>query len=217
MDFYNESRMNMVKCQLEPNGITNPYIINAFLDIPRELFLPKALKDLSYLDESIEYENDAYLLSPLNYGMMILSASIRSSDIVLISGCQTGYLASLASKLSTTVFCVFKDAKTLKQVSERFKKLNIDNCISLVEQDTDGLEEQAPFDVIFSLSSGKSNIDVLKKQLNEGGRLIMNKGNDIFLGEILVQSLHNGVLSDKKHAQLSIPSDELKSENSFTF
>ena len=43
-------RKTMVECLLRPSGITDPLLLAAFLDTPREVFVPRELKHIAYMD-----------------------------------------------------------------------------------------------------------------------------------------------------------------------
>ena len=46
-------RKNMVESQVRPSDITDRQILNAMSDVPREAFLPTALKPIAYIDEAL--------------------------------------------------------------------------------------------------------------------------------------------------------------------
>ena len=46
-------RKNMVDCQLKPNKIIDLNLINAFLNVPREIFVNKKNINQCYLDVNI--------------------------------------------------------------------------------------------------------------------------------------------------------------------
>jgi protein-L-isoaspartate(D-aspartate) O-methyltransferase len=45
-----EARERMVELQLVRRGITDPAILSAFREVPREAFLPEALAEFAYDD-----------------------------------------------------------------------------------------------------------------------------------------------------------------------
>ncbi len=50
---YAVARQNMVESQIRPNKVTDRALIAALRDLPRELFVPKALRGIAYVDEDI--------------------------------------------------------------------------------------------------------------------------------------------------------------------
>ncbi len=100
---YQKARESMVVSQLEPSGITDKRIVEAYREVPREAFLPEGMKAVAYLDESIQLGNGHSLLEPLLHASMVKELNIQSSDKVLDIGDVTGYSAAILSKLSDAV------------------------------------------------------------------------------------------------------------------
>ena len=55
-------RKNMVNCQLKPNKIINLDLIDAFLKVPREIFVNKKNINQCYLDVNIDLDKFQSLL-----------------------------------------------------------------------------------------------------------------------------------------------------------
>ncbi|MGV1015523.1 MAG: protein-L-isoaspartate O-methyltransferase, partial [Methyloceanibacter sp.] len=47
-------RDSMVESQLRPNEVTDAGVLAAMRTLPRELFVPPALRGLAYMDEALE-------------------------------------------------------------------------------------------------------------------------------------------------------------------
>ena len=58
-------RKNMVDCQLKPNKIINLNLIDAFLKVPREIFVNKKNINQCYLDVNIDLTKNRFLLNPM--------------------------------------------------------------------------------------------------------------------------------------------------------
>jgi protein-L-isoaspartate(D-aspartate) O-methyltransferase len=48
-----ELRRGMVDGQVRANDVTDPRIVSAMLEIPRERFVPSDLKSLAYIDDDL--------------------------------------------------------------------------------------------------------------------------------------------------------------------
>ena len=46
-------RRNMVESQVRPSDVTDRRVISAMLDVPREEFVPDALRQLAYMDGDV--------------------------------------------------------------------------------------------------------------------------------------------------------------------
>ena len=51
---YAAARTKMVDNQIRTTDVTSHSVLNAFLSVPREAFVPAELKPLAYIDEDIE-------------------------------------------------------------------------------------------------------------------------------------------------------------------
>ena len=76
-------RKNMVDCQLKPNKIINLNLIDAFLNVPREIFVNKKNINRCYLDVNIDLSKNRFLLNPMVSARLIQSLNISKDDTVL--------------------------------------------------------------------------------------------------------------------------------------
>ena len=74
-------RHNMVECQLRTNKVTNPRLIDAMDDIPRERFVPKQLSGLAYIDEDLMVAPGCYLMEPLVLARLLQAATVSDEDV----------------------------------------------------------------------------------------------------------------------------------------
>jgi len=59
------ARRNMVESQIRTNDVTDRRLIAALLEVPRERFVPAAMRGLAYIDEDILLDADR---APLAHG-----------------------------------------------------------------------------------------------------------------------------------------------------
>ena len=64
MDFA-AARLNMVESQLRTNKVTDEGVLDAFLNVPRERFVPPALHEVAYFDEELPLGGNRALMEPL--------------------------------------------------------------------------------------------------------------------------------------------------------
>ncbi|MBX9699888.1 MAG: protein-L-isoaspartate O-methyltransferase, partial [Acetobacteraceae bacterium] len=107
MDFA-ESRRRMVDGQLRPNRVTDPLLLDALRSLPRELFLPPALRSRAYLDEDVAIPDapGRVLVEPLVIARLVQLAAARPGDRVLVVCAGTGYGAALLGHLGARVIAV---------------------------------------------------------------------------------------------------------------
>jgi protein-L-isoaspartate(D-aspartate) O-methyltransferase len=170
---YTRARLTMVENQLRPHRIDDPGLIAAMREVPRERFVPKALRGVAYADEDLPLPDGRYLIEPLALARLIQAARIRPSDVVLVLGCSTGYVGAVVARLAGTVILVAPDEASGKQLESLLEELGADNMVVVINPSpATGHPDQAPFDVILLAGSVEQVPPALLEQIGEGGRLV---------------------------------------------
>ena len=107
--------------------VTDYNILDAFLTVPRELFVPSKKRALAYSDAEIRINENRILTQPSPLAKLLQLADISSSDLVLIIASNSGYSAALASRLANTVVAVENDDKLTQQAETVISDLGYDN------------------------------------------------------------------------------------------
>lgn len=165
------ARQLMVECQVRTNKVTDPAIIAAMEEIPRERFVGRDLQGVAYLDEDLPLGNGRYLIEPMVLARMLQTVEIKPSDVVLDIGGATGYSAAVIARLASTVIAIEPEPAVVQATTDILTELSIDN-VAVVEQDmASGYPAQAPYDVILFQGSVADVPDQIVDQLADGGRL----------------------------------------------
>ncbi len=168
-------RIKMVDGQLRTTDVTSHPVLDAFLAVPREDFVPEAKKDMAYLDTDIALGNGRYLMEPSPLAKLIQLAEIKSTDSVLDIGCATGYGAVILSHIAAKVVAVEEDAALLDS-ARMHSAANIEyNAGSL----SAGAASKGPFNVILVEGAVDSVPATLFAQLADGGRLVAVEGEGL--------------------------------------
>lgn len=170
------ARRNMIEGQVRTQDVTDPAVIDAFLAVPRERFLPPAKQALAYLDLDVPLGDGPKarrLLKPMVLAKLMQAAAPRRSDRVLDVGGGTGYSAALWSKLAGEVVMVEEDAALAREA-----QTNLGSAVTVaVGPLTEGWKAAAPYDIILLNGACEIVPDVLFQQLREdGGRLLCIRG-----------------------------------------
>lgn len=172
MQDYAVARANMVENQLRPNRIDDPRILQAMGAIPRELFVPKALRGVAYTDDDLDLGQGRFLVEPLGLGKLLQAAEPRSEDIALVVGDVTGYAAGVLSRLAATVFLLVPGDTDVQPLEARLSELGCDNVVLQQGEATAGDPAQAPFDLILLVGAVPEIPPALLDQLGDQGRLV---------------------------------------------
>ena len=174
------ARANMVENQLRPSNVDDRRILDAFLEVPRESFLPKRLRSVAYNDEDLDLGNGRHLIEPLVLGRMLQVSQPSIEEVALVVGCDTGYAAAILSKLVATVFLLAPDAEAAASIEAVLDELDCNNVVVQSARAAEGLPAQAPFNLILLAGSVPVMPPALIAQLDDRGRLVGVVQNERF-------------------------------------
>jgi protein-L-isoaspartate(D-aspartate) O-methyltransferase len=168
-----EARRNMVDGQLRPNRVTDPRILDAMGELPRERFLPAGLAARAYADEDVRLADGRGLIQPMMIARMLQLLSIRDGDRVLVVGAGTGYAAAAAARCGARVVALEEDAGLLAIARRAVQGLVEPQALRLVQGPlASGHAAAAPYDAILIEGEVPAVPEVIAGQLAEGGRLV---------------------------------------------
>jgi protein-L-isoaspartate(D-aspartate) O-methyltransferase len=175
----------MVERQLKRRGIRDQHILDAFLTVPRELFVSSQYAELAYGDHPLPIEAGQTISQPYIVAVMIEAAGIGLRDKVLEVGAGSGYAAAIISRIAGQVVAVERLHELVEIARERIARLGYDN-IEIIEGDgTKGCPDRAPFDAILAAASGSHVPNALLDQLAENGRIVMPLGSPGWAQELV--------------------------------
>ena len=195
MSDFAELRERMVRRQIEARGISDPAILDAFREVPREAFVSPDYARDAYDDHPLPIEAGQTISQPYIVALMIEAAEVRSGDRVLEVGAGSGYAAAVMSRIAGEVIGIERQHDLVEVARRRLKRLGYDN-VRIVEGDgTRGCPEEAPFDAILAAASGSHVPAPLVAQLARGGRLVMPIGDPGWVQKLVkVTKQEDGIL-----------------------
>lgn len=184
MSDFKLERANMVESQIRPNAVTDPELLRALHETPREKFVPAALRELAYMDgvlqvlDARDHRPARHLLSPMVFAKLAQLAEPRKSERILDIGGATGYSTAILARLGASVVALETDAGLTAFAKEALASLGIANVTFAMGALEAGSPEKGPFDVIFLGGRAAQIPEALTAQLAEGGRLVAVVGTD---------------------------------------
>lgn len=94
------ARRAMIDSQLRTSGVNEPWVLAAMGALPRERFVPEALRGAAYIDRAIPLGDGRWLAAPLVHARFLAEAVPTSTDRALLVGAAGGYLAALLRPLT---------------------------------------------------------------------------------------------------------------------
>ncbi len=172
-------RMRMVNRDLADAGITDERILNAFLKIPREDFVPSRINlSSAYGDHPLPIGFGQTVSQPYIVAFMLQMLECEPGNKVLEIGTGSGYQTAILASMGMKVVTI----ELLPDLAERAKKAVLANVpgadISFIVADGyNGWTPAAPYDCIIVSAAPPRMPDGLEDQLNPSeGRLVLPVG-----------------------------------------
>ena len=194
---YRAARLNMVESQIRTNKVTDEAILDAFLDVPRERFVPAHLAGIAYNDEDIPLGGGRFLLEPMVLARLLQLAGIGVEDGVLEIGAASGYATAILSRLAARVVAVEGDQRLVAIARARMQEMQIGNVTLLEGRLEEGYPAGAPFEVIVIGGAAAAIPDAIARQLAEGGRLVTVLRPHAGLGQGVLMTRAAGRMSQR--------------------
>ena len=164
-------RKKMVDTQIRPSDVTKFPIIDAFLSIPREKFVPDGNREAAYIGENLQIGHNRVILDPRTLAKLLEALDVQQDELVLDVGTGLGYSSAIISQIAELVIAVEDDSTLNSEAEEILSEIGADNVVVQLGKLEDGAAEHGPYDVII-LQGGVEEIPgSILKQLKNGGRV----------------------------------------------
>ena len=98
-----EKRERMVERQLRRRGITDERVLEAMATIPRERFVPEAIRDRAYADAALPIGHGQTISQPWIVAAICQALELKGGESVLEIGGGSGYSAAILAHLAERV------------------------------------------------------------------------------------------------------------------
>ena len=212
------ARLNMVEHQIRANRVTDPAVLSAMAAVPREVFAPKALRPVAFVDEDLPLDDGRYLMEPLVLARLVQAAAIQPEDVVLDVGCATGYSSAVLAHIANTVVALESAPDLAARAIRTLTDLALDNAVVVTGPLAQGYPDQAPYDVIVIGGAVPSVPDGLRRQLADGGRLVAVVGSGRWNSRITVFERHGDAFGQRTLFDAATPAlPGFEAEETFVF
>jgi protein-L-isoaspartate(D-aspartate) O-methyltransferase len=170
-------RADMVDRQVAGRGVRNRKVLDAMRAVPREEFVPEALREFAYEDAPLLVAKGQAMAQPSVAAVMIEALQIERGEKVLEIGTGCGYTTALVARLAGMVYTVEPDDHLAVTAAATLTLHGCHNVHVLHSDAAQGWPEHAPFDAILVNGAVTQVPQALKQQLRVGGRLVMPMGH----------------------------------------
>jgi protein-L-isoaspartate(D-aspartate) O-methyltransferase len=161
---------------LRSQGVTDPKVLNALEDTPRDLFVPELFQERAWEDSALPIACGQTISQPFIVGLMTQALALEGRHRVLEIGTGSGYQTAVLSKLVRYVYTIERYRTLLSEAEARLKQLDVQNVISRFGDGMEGWPEQAPFDRIIVTAAMPEEPRRLLKQVKPNGVLVAPVG-----------------------------------------
>jgi len=195
---YDATRRRMVENQIRTNRVTDPLVIDSMSEVPREVFVPKELKGIAYVDEDIPVGRGRFIMEPLVTALLLQTAEIRPDDVVLEIGCTTGYTSVLIARMASAVVAVEEDKELAAYAAQAIRGFGVETVTVAEGRLAEGFPAQSPYDVIIFGGAITEVPEAITQQLAEGGRIVAVIASGPGLGKGTLFSRTGGIISRRE-------------------
>jgi len=174
---YRLARERMVKTQLIPRGIEDENVLRAMQKIQRHLFVEEALVGEAYNDHPLPIGHKQTISQPYIVALMTEALELTGTEKVLEIGTGSGYQTAILAELADGVYTVERIEPLLEKSKELLQSLGYKNIYFKAYDGTLGWKDFAPFNAIMITAGAPRVPDPLRKQLADGGRMIIPIGD----------------------------------------
>jgi protein-L-isoaspartate(D-aspartate) O-methyltransferase len=191
---FSHEREKAIARLIQSGYIRTQSVIQAMRKVPREEFLPEALRERAYIDTPLPIGYGQTISALHMVGMMAEALHLSQGQIVLEVGSGSGYHAAVIAEIVSSAAPESPGhVYTLEIVPElyQFAKANLtrthyeETVTALLNDGSLGLPDHAPYDRIYVAAAAPHIPIPLTQQLRDQGLLVIPVGRRHFFQELL--------------------------------
>ena len=183
--------------------ITEGSVLEAFISVPRELFVQPSLLDQAYADHPLPIGVGQTISQPTTVMLMLQLLEIELGNSILEIGTGSGYNAALLAYFGGRVVTVERHEKLAKLARDNLSKAGLKNVWVIVTDGKKGYRELAPYDRIIVTAASIKLPQHLKEQLAIGGILVAPVGATHGCEMLRIEKTAEGKFETSSHGLFS--------------
>jgi len=179
---FEDQRERLIEKLKIEGHIKTKAVEKAFLETPRELFVPEKLKGYAYVDTPLEIGNGQTISAPHMVAIMCEALDLKKGQKILEIGAGSGYHAAIVSKLigdKGHVYTIERFPSLADNAKKNLEKVGIKNVTVEMGDGSEGLPKYAPYDSIYVTCAAPCIPQPLVEQLKDPGKLLIPVGQFI--------------------------------------
>jgi protein-L-isoaspartate(D-aspartate) O-methyltransferase len=176
MDAVTQARHRMVAGVFQRIGIVDEFLRRALEDVPRHAFLDSAQHHDAYEDIALPIGHGQTISQPTIVAMMTHALAPRTGDKILEIGTGSGYQTAVLARYTPRLHTIERVPELSRRAQGVLESLGLRNVIYRIGDGSLGWESRAPYDRILVAAGAPVAPESLKRQLADGGRLVIPVG-----------------------------------------
>ena len=161
---------------LRRQGISDNDVLSAVERVPREMFVPEAMRAEAYENIPLPISQGQTISQPFIVAYMPQALCLGERNRILEIGTGSGYQAAVLAQLSRRVCTVERYRTLLRQAEACFEALKLHNITTRLGDGGKGWPELAPFARIIVTAAAPAMPQSLAEQLDDGGIMVVPVG-----------------------------------------
>ena len=171
-----QRRAKMVDRDIASRGVRDGRVLAAMRAVPRDRFVPAALREQAYEDHPLSIGADQTISQPYIVALVAEALQLHGAERVLEIGTGSGYAAAVLAQLCAQVETVERIAELANLAKRQLADMGVANVHVHCADGTLGWPDAAPYDAILVSAGGPVIPPELQSQLAPGGRLVIPVG-----------------------------------------
>jgi len=196
---YKKQRKKLVELLKRERRIQSEKVEKAFLETPRENFVPQYLKKHAYIDTPLEIGNGQTISAPHMVAIMAEALNIKKGEKILEIGAGSGYHAAIISRLvgpEGHIYTIERFQKLAEEAQKNLQKTDIKNVTVITGDGSEGVKKFAPYDSIYVTCAAPEIPQPLIEQLKDNGKLLIPVGKMICKLQLLEKKGEKTTIKD---------------------
>lgn len=192
---YAKAREMMVEQQVRPWDVLDARVLETIASVPREAFVPEALRALAYADTALPLGHGEAMMKPVLEGRALQALQPGSEECVLEIGAGSGYLTACLARLAREVVAIELHADLAEAARAR---LAAQGCGNARIETADALtwDNAQQFDAICVSGAVDTVPARFLEWLKPGGRMFVVQGRSPAMDATLVHRDVNGIRTE---------------------
>lgn len=185
---------------LRNKGITSSPVLGAMERVPRDEFVPIAVKDQAWEDMALPIGLGQTISQPLVVAMMTQALQLSDRDQVLEIGTGCGYQTAILAKLARRVYTIERHRPLADGAAKRLELMRVRNVTAICGDGMKGwpMAGVAPFHkIIVTAAAREKPPQRLVDQLAVGGLMVIPIGGEDGQDLVLIKKESEEVYSQK--------------------